>query len=105
MKAFAGFPQDVHFGGIPKLFFSQLLPQIDDIAELKVTIYLLHVLYERKGYPRFITDRELVADKALMRGLGGEDALRGGLDRAVRRGTILRLTVEGDGGPEALYFL
>ncbi len=105
MKAFAGFPQEVHFGGIPKLFFSQLLPEIDDIVELKVTIYLLHALYERKGYPRFITDRELVADKALMRGIGDQDALLRGLDRAVRRGTILRLTVEGDGSPMALYFL
>ena len=105
MRAFAGFPQEVHFGGIPKIFFSQLLPEIDDITELKATIYLLHVLYERKGYPRFITDRELVADKSLMRGVGDEDALSSGLDRAVRRGTILRLTVEGDGGPVALYFL
>jgi DNA replication protein len=105
MRAFSGFPQEVHFGGIPKLFFSQLLPEIDDIVELKVTIYLLHVLYERKGYPRFITDRELVADKALMRGIGDQHALRSGLDRAVRRGTILRLAVGGDGGPVELYLL
>jgi DnaD/phage-associated family protein len=105
MKAFAGFPQEVHFGGIPKLFFSQLLPEIDDISELKVTIYLLHVLYERKGYPRFITDRELVADKALMRGIGDQDALLGGLDRALRRGTIISLAVESDESPTVLYFL
>lgn len=105
MKTFAGFPQDVHFGGIPKVFFSQLLPEIDDLVELKVTIHLLHVLYEGKGYPRYITDHDLVADKTLMRGIGGEDALRGGLERAVRRGTILRLDMECNGGPVELYFL
>lgn len=105
MRAFAGFPPDVHFGGIPKVFFSQLLPDIDDLAELKVTIHLLHVLYEGKGYPRFITEHDLVADKVLMRGIGNEDALRSGLERAVRRGTILCLPMESGGRPVALYFL
>jgi DNA replication protein len=96
MRTFAGFPRDVHFGGIPKVFFSQLLPEIDDLDELKVTIHLLHVLYERKGYPRFITDHDLVADKVLMRAIENEGALRSALGRAVGRGTILRLAMEND---------
>jgi DNA replication protein len=105
MRTFAGFPRDVHFGGIPKVFFSQLLPEIDDLDELKVTIHLLHVLYERKGYPRFITDHDLVADKVLMRAIENEGALRSALGRAVGRGTILRLAMENDGRPVELYFL
>ncbi len=105
MRAFAGFPEDARFGGIPRVFFSQLLPQIDDLAELKVTIHLLYILYERKGYPRYITGRDLVADRALMRGVGGESALRSGLDRAVRRGVILRLAMESEGRPVELYLL
>lgn len=105
MKAFPGFPQDARFGGIPRVFFSQLLPEIDDLAELKVTIHLLHILYEKKGYPRFVTDSDLISDKVLMRGVGDENTLRGALDRAVRRGTMLHLTMENDGRPVTLYFL
>lgn len=105
MKTFAGFPKDVHFGGIPKVFFSQLLPEIDDLVELKVTIHLLHTLYERKGYPRFITDCEMLADKVLMRGIGSEEELRRGLERAVRRGTVLRLGMEKEGKHVELLFL
>lgn len=105
MSKFAGFPRGVHFGGIPKPFFSQLLPEIDDLDELKVTIHLLHVLYEKKGYPRFVTFSELAADKTLMRGIGDQVALRNGLDRAVSRGTLLCLSMEDQGGAAELYFL
>jgi len=35
MKQFNGFPTKMQFTSIPNVFFSSLLPQIDDIAELK----------------------------------------------------------------------
>jgi hypothetical protein len=105
VKSFDGFPADVHFGVLPKLFFSQLLYEIDDIGELKITVHLLHNLYESKRYPRFISDRELLADKVIMRGFNGEKALRRGLEQAVRRGAIFRLSVEKEEGPVELYFI
>ena len=69
MKQFAGFPAKMDFTPLPNLFFSTLLPQISDIAELKTTIHLLGALYRKRGYPRFITYQELLTNKSLMRSL------------------------------------
>ena len=105
MKPFPGFPKNVQFAGLPKAFFTELLPHIGDIAELKVTLHLLRTLYEKKGYPRFILDGDLLGDRILVNGVGGEDALRRGLELAVKRGTVLNLTREREGKPVQLYFL
>ena len=95
----------MHFTPVPNLFLSQVLPQIDDIAELKVILHLFRVLYQRKGTPRFATYGELASDGTFMTGLGGPDILRRGLERATSRGILLRLTLERDGSDEELYFL
>ncbi|MDY6917530.1 MAG: DnaD domain protein [Chloroflexota bacterium] len=105
MKPFAGFPLRMHFTPVPNLFLSQVLPHIDDIAELKVTLHLFRLLYQRKGAPRFAAYGELASDKALMAGLGGPDVLQRGLERATSRGVLLRLTLERGGSDEDLYFL
>ena len=105
MKAFAGFPQKMRFTPLPNLFFSQLLPQIDDIAELKTTLHIFWALYQKRGYPKFVTYGELLGDKALMTGIGDGRVLRHGLERAIRRGTLIRLTLDRDGKPVELYLL
>ena len=105
MKPFDGFPKNAQFAGLPRIFFTDILPYIDDVAELKVTIYLLRGLYEKKGYPRFYTAGEMVGDRLLMKSVGGEDALRRGLELAVNRGTILKLAIEHGEEPAELYFL
>ena len=105
MKPFSGFPQRMHFTPLPNLFFSQLLPQIDDLAELKVTLHLFWILYGKRGYPKFVTYGELRGDRVLMMSLGSEAALRSGLEGAVHRGTIIDLALERHGRIEELYFL
>jgi len=105
MKSFPGFPKGMRLTALPNLFFSQLLPQIDDLAELKITLHLFWILYGKRGYPKFATYGELLGDKVLMMGIGSEAALRSGLDGAVSRGTIIRSTLERDGKPAELYFL
>ncbi len=105
MKPFPGFPQRMHFSPLPNLFFSQLLPQIDDLAELKVTLHLFWILYGKRGYPKFVTYGELLGDRLLMMGVGSEAALHSGLEGAVRRGTIIDLALERHGRIEELYFL
>ncbi len=105
MKPFSGFPQKMRLTPLPNIFFSQLLPQIDDITELKVTLHLFWVLYGKRGYPKFVTYGELLGDRLLMMGLGSEAALRSGLEGAVGRGTIIDLNLEQHGRTEKLYFL
>ena len=41
MKGFMGFPSDDIQVGVPASFFSELLPVIEDLVELKVTLFLL----------------------------------------------------------------
>jgi len=105
MKPFSGFPQKMRLTPLPNVFFSQLLPQIDDITELKVTLHLFWVLYGKRGYPKYVTYGELVGDRLLMMGVGSEAALRSGLEGAVSRGTIIDLNLEQHGRTEKLYFL
>jgi DNA replication protein len=110
MKRFDGFPAKMEFTPLPNVFFSSLLPQITDITELKVTLYIIALLYRKKGYPRFVTFGELINNKGLMSGLKGidgspEDALRTALKTAVERCTLLNLPVEKEGTSENIYFL
>ena len=105
MSSFPGFPQRMRFTPLPNIFFSQLLPKIDDIAELKATLHLFWILYQRKGYPKFVTYGELLGDKALMKSIGDGGALRQGLERATSRGTLLHLVLDREGKSEDLYFL
>ncbi len=98
MKSFSGFPAGkVYFTPLPNLFFSELLPAIDDLAELKVTLHIFWLLHQKKGYPRYVSRRELEADGVLMGGLIGtgqepEERLGQALERAVARGTLLHVT-------------
>ncbi len=110
MKPFDGFPAKSSYISLPAIFFSQLVPEINDLAELKVSLHLFWLRYRRKGYPRFATLNELLADRTLLTGLAGtggspEQALRDGLNKAVSRGTLLLLNLERDGKREALYFI
>ena len=110
MKQFGGFPARMEFTPLPNLFFSALLPQMNDITELKVTLHIFRELYRKRGYPRFVTYRELLGDTSLASSLKEttkppEEALRSALDMAARRGTFLHLLLDRDGVPEDIYFL
>jgi DNA replication protein len=110
MEKFKGFPAKTQFTAVPNSFFSALLPQISDIAELKTTLHIFRALYQKRGYPRFTTYRELLGDKSLMDSLKGEarppdEVLRHALKMAAKRGTILHLALDRDGTPEDIYFL
>jgi DNA replication protein len=108
-EQFKGFPAKTKFTAIPNSFFSALLPQISDIAELKTTLHIFQTIYQKRGYPRFTTYKELLASKSLMSSLGGtsppDKTLRNALEMATRRGTILHLVLDRDGTPEDVYFL
>jgi len=99
MTAFTGFPSGKNpYVPVPEIFFTVLLPEIEDTAEIKVTLHLFWLLAQKQGNPRCVSDRELLNDRALLRGLRrqgdprhGEDRLRQGLELAVNRGTLLRI--------------
>jgi len=110
MKQFNGFPAKMQFTPVPNILLSSLLPQIDNIAELKTTLHIFLALYSKRGYPRFVTYRELRGDKSLMSSLSKgeklpEEVLRDALEMAVGRGTVLHMVLDGDATPEDIYFL
>jgi DnaD/phage-associated family protein len=106
---FNGFPPgELKFSSIPDLFFARLLPQIDDLVELKVT---LHILWLRqRENKQAVSLAELQTDETLINSLAvvAEEpfaALVEGLERAVQRNTLLYAHVENKEGEHDLYFL
>ena len=118
MTGFVGFPAGKNpYVPVPETFFTVLLPEIEDSAELKVTLHLFWLLAQKKGNPRCVSDRDLLADAILLRSLKRrgdprppEERLRQGLEQALARGTLLRihlrLVSEGDEQAELIewYF-
>ena len=105
---FDGFPAGkLRVTPIPDLFFSELLPLIDDLAELKVTLHVLHRLQRAPGL-RLVRRSDLLLDATLARSLSGQgkplaEALDDGLTRCVTRGTLLRLDMAGSEGVDQCY--
>src|SRR2546429_4528913 len=99
MTTFAGFPTGKNpYVPVPEVFFTQILPQIQDSAELKVTLHLFWLLAKKQKQPRCISDRELQQDQLLLRGLRrvgdprpAQERVLQGLEQAVARGTLLRI--------------
>ena len=63
MKLFSGFPSGkVEVTPLPNLFFSELCPAINDLAELKVTLHIFWLVANRKARaPQYVTANELRA--------------------------------------------
>lgn len=99
---FAGIPSGrLSFTSVPNIILSELLPQMDDLAEVKVTLHVFYLLSQKKGSPRSVTTEELRGDTTLMRSLEFEpENLKRGLEKATARGALLQ--IEADGA--ALYF-
>jgi DnaD/phage-associated family protein len=102
IAGFIGFP-DVKLRPvkIPDLFFTDLLPQIDDLAELKLTLHCFWLLNEQNGEYRYLRGEDLRNDQTLLASLNLDselrtprDALTEALARAVARNTLLRLEVD-----------
>lgn len=112
MKPFAGFPAGkTRFTPIPDLFYTELLPAIDDLAELKLVLFMFWALNRQSGYPRYMTMAELEAEGALLAGMPADDcaspreALHRAAERAVEHGILLRLTVASEELQTDYYFI
>jgi DNA replication protein len=99
VASFAGFPSGKSpYVPVPEVFFTEVLPEIEDSAELKVTLHLFWLLARKQGNPHCASDRELLADRVLLQSLRrrgdprpAQERVQQGLDQAVARGTLLRI--------------
>ncbi len=121
-SGFVGFPDaKMRPVVIPDFFFTDLLPQIDDLAELKLTLHCFWLLNGQQGEYRYLRGDDLRRDPVLLESLNLDSDLRSplaaledALERCVARNTLLRLEIvtdldEADGQGETLtedwYFM
>lgn len=88
---------------LPSPFFISLLPQIEEIEELRVTLALLYLMAEKRRQPRFISLDEMIGSGVLKTMDQGQ--YDKGLSKAVERGTFLHISIEKNGKIHKLYFL
>jgi DnaD/phage-associated family protein len=96
MSKFKGFTDSETFTQLPDGFFHQLLKDIKDADELKVTLYFLWRAEHMDGPFRALTKMDFDVKEI---GLSAEEIKRG-LEKAVKRGGLLKVKKEAD-----IYFL
>jgi len=97
MNDFKGFTDSENFTQVPDAFFRLLLKEIKDPDELKVTLYAIWWIDHTEGPFRALSETDFVAKEL---GLSAQEIKRG-LEKAVRRGSILQSQHEAD----VYYFL
>ena len=92
---------------VPNPLLADLLVEIADPDELRLTLRAVWALHQQRGFPQSVTMSDLAADRtvAAMLGMGGDDLenrVSALLDQAAGRGTLLKIREHG--GPDR-YFL
>ena len=101
---FPGFPSRSEATPVPAAFFSEVLPKIDDLLELKAFLVALRRIKRRKGAVRWVSDTELRSAPELRD--HSPDRVDAALRSAVMRGLLIDVPLTGDGVKErAAFFL
>jgi len=101
---------------IPRVFIAEVLPQIADVVELRVTLCLFDLLAEAGGYDSPLAEETVYRHPALrasLKRLGSpkepDESIGRGLELAVSRGTMLRFmatdVLEGANGRGTSWYL
>ena len=96
MTTFNGFTSSETFTQLPDSLI-HLLKEMDDVAELKVTLYAIWRIEHIEGHFRALCETDFEAE---VLGMGLEE-IQSGLRKSVERGTMLRAQHEAD----VFYFL
>ena len=107
---FLGFQESKkRFSSLPDQFFSELLPAIDNINELKITIYLLWLAYTHGDFGIPFVLKDFLLDQIFINGLQAgnqkpEEVIRKGLQQAVQRGTLIQVA-KSENDQEHVFFI
>ena len=96
MTSFPGFTSSETFTQVPDSFI-RMMNEIDDIAELKVTLYAIWRIEHMEGNFRAMCETDFEEEALGLK----VDEIRRGLGKAVERQTLLKSTHEAD----VFYFL
>ena len=107
MTSFKGFAdRKTAAVSIPAAFFTELLPAIDDLGELKVSLILFRLLEAQESRIRYVTLRDLIEEVENSKSFGAsfvtvKEVILDGVQKACNRGTF----INGTSGNEVLYLL
>ncbi len=112
LRVFSGFPEGKsRLTAIPEAFFSDLLPSIDSLDELKLTLFAMWYLNQQDSDAQYLTDQLFLDHKHLiLTNVVDEsdtaDALSNTIILAVNRGTLIKRQVPGCGkDPVSVIYL
>jgi DnaD/phage-associated family protein len=110
MSTFKGFPSGkIRLIPIPSTFFTEILPEVDDINMLKVMLHIFRALDSQEREIRYLREKDLLADADLLASLNIADEekqtiLSSILAEILKTGLILKAD-DQSGQNTALYFL
>ncbi len=110
-RPFPGFPAGkTPLTPLPEVFFTDLLPRIEHLGELKLLLYVFWRLNRMEGRFRYLRREDIAADEQFMQGMGerpaeAEAALDEALHRAVERGVLLKAELALRGARQTLFFV
>jgi len=88
---------------LPDSFFTQAVPKIQDLAELKTVLYVSYLILRKQERPYFVTYKELLSHELIA--TVGEETLRQALNSAVEHGALLHSILNINGVLEDAYSL
>jgi len=91
------------FISLPDSFFTQEVPKIQDLAELKIVLYAAYLILQKQERTYFVTYKELRSYELMS--TMGEKTLRQALKSAVEHGALLHSTLYINGVLEDVYTL
>jgi DNA replication protein len=101
--------RETDFISLPESFFTQTLPKIQDLAELKVVSYVAYLILRKPDHPHLdiigVTYKELKAESCWLSAKLSEETLRQALSSAVEHGALLHSTSNIHGMLEDVYSL
>ena len=93
------------FISLSESFFTQAVPKIQDLAELKIVLYVAYLILRKPDHSPFVTYKELKAESCRLPAELGEETLGQALDLAVEHGALLHSTLNINGMLEDVYSL
>lgn len=105
-KLFAGFSANEKLTSIPESMFTKLLPLIDHLGELKVTLYALWFISHQEGSLLHLRFHHFLTDKELMAGLDDSaEYLLESLNKAIQRGSLLCYIPQDKTLKDGIFFI
>ena len=103
-KPFDGFNQDDENPiRLPEAFFTQLLPQMTDLQQLRLLLYMVWHAQGQQAKVRYFRLDDLKSDPAILQMMGNEQGLKDALAGLIALGAVL--AAEIDWMDEVYYFL